>query len=34
MKKYIIAALLCTGLFSACERLIYEARLSAYEAQP
>ena len=23
MKKYIIAALLCMGLFSACERLIY-----------
>lgn len=23
MKKYIFAALLCTGLFSACERLIY-----------
>ena len=23
MKKYIIAALLCTGLLSACERLIY-----------
>lgn len=23
MKKYIIAALLCIGIFSACERLIY-----------
>ena len=23
MKKYVIAALLCIGLFSACERLIY-----------
>ena len=23
MKKYIIAALLCTDIFSACERLIY-----------